>query len=651
MITSPFNKPNIIPPNEHPRLMFRKADIPRIKENLELEESKFALIHWKELIGMRLSDFDEAIKSGLYNLRICMCIEAKALQAVLEDDKALANEVIDAITLVLDNYDKDKYDIMKARFGGHVVFLTAQIYDWLYDCLSDEKKQYLINKCETILSETLEMGYPPAKQTPIAGHGTEAQLLRDTLALGIAVYDERPDIYDFCAGRIIDEYIPTYEYFFKGRFQLQGPAYGAYRYCYAAFCQLLFMSMGCGKVFDENFEDTAESFLQLIRGDGELMRLGDDFYESKCVETRYPYSMTAPLTVPMFFAGAMTGKSIYRNYHFDNYRREYFMPEKLGRDYYIDGSYGEGTFTPALYMIWNRLTPVAECEAPAKAIYYGHPAGVTVYNDRDTKTCVVMKIGEMWTGGHDHYDGGHFEIYCDGMLTGDSGYYNWFGCEHHYNYLLRTTAHNCVTISEPDKVGTDVEIWWRKDPNPKYDGGQIVIDNSREPQTEQELKTIYQRGVVTSHIETDEKIELSGNLTKNYEDRVNSYVRDMCFLPKDGQKGKFVVEDTIALKDKSYITQLHLHAYSEPEVEGNMIIMHNGKTKLVCTIVEPKQFNVEVIGGEGKEFMLAGENHPYPLLKGKEDYNESGWGRVTITDNTDSNNKKFRIEMEICQDN
>jgi len=142
MITSPFNKPNIIPPNEHPRLMFRKSDIPRIKKNFELGESKFALIHWKELIGMRLSDFNDAIKSGLYNLRICMCIEAKALQAVLEDDKVLANDVVDTITLILDNYDKDKYDIMKARFGGHVVFLTAQIYDWLYDCLSDEKKQY-----------------------------------------------------------------------------------------------------------------------------------------------------------------------------------------------------------------------------------------------------------------------------------------------------------------------------------------------------------------------------------------------------------------------------------------------------------------------------------------------------------------------------
>ena len=653
MITSPFNKPKITPPNEHPRLMFRKADIPRIKENLTLPESKMALIHWKELIGMDLAAFQNEIKGGIYNLSICMCIEAKALKAVLDNDTALAVEVIDSTINLITNFNPNVYDIMKARFGGHIVFLCAQVYDWLYDSLSEEQKLLIIEKSEKLLSETLEMGYPPTKQTPIAGHGTEAQLLRDTLALGVAVYDERPDIYDFCAGRIFDEYVPTYEYFFKARFQLQGPAYGAYRYCYSAFCQLIFMSM-CGiKVFDENLEHTAQSFLQLVRSDGELMRLEDDFYESKCVESRYSYSITAPLTVPMFFAGAMTGNKAYRDYHFDNYRREYFNPEKLGRDYYTDGSYGEGTFTPAVYMIWNRLTPENASHELPKAIHFGYPAGVTVYNDKETKRCVVMKIGEVWTGGHEHYNGGHFEIYCDGMLTGDSGYYNWYGCEHHYNYLLRTTAHNCVTIMEPDKIGSEVDIWsWTKRvPFPVYDGGQIIIDKSREPQTVKELKEIYQRGKVLSHSESDDKVELCGDLTKFYKDRVNTYTRNMCFLPNEGEKGKFILKDIIELKDKSFITQLHLHAYSEPTVDGNTITLYSDNSKLVCTVVEPKNFEIEVIGGDGKEFFLAGENHPYPHLKGNENNNESGWGRVTITDTTDSERKSFLIEMEISSNN
>ena len=651
MITSPFNKPSITPPNEHPRLMFTKKDVERIKKNIDLPESKMARIHWRELIGSELRIYKEDIKVGVYNLRICMTIEAMALKAYLYNEKELALDVIDSAINLLVNFDIEKYDIMKARFGGHIVFLVSQVYDWLYEYLTKEQKNLIIEKCEELLSNTLEMGYPPSRQTPIAGHGTEAQLLRDTLGFAIAVYDERPDIYDFCAGRILDEYVPTYEYFFKGRFQLQGPSYGNYRYCYAAFCQLLFMSMGCGKVFDENFEHTAHSFLQLVRADGELMRLGDDYYESKCAETRYSYTMTAPLTVSMFFAAAMTGEKAYRDYHFDNYRREYFMPEKLSRDYYTDGSYGEGTFTPAVYMIWNRFTPECENIKEKKAIYYEHPAGVTVYNDAETKTCVVMKIGEMFTGGHDHHDGGHFEIYSDGMLTGDSGYYNWFGCPHHYNYLLRTTAHNCVTIMEPDKVGTDVAIWGRKDPNPKYDGGQIITNCAGEPQNLNDLQTVFQRGRVLSHSESDDKIEICGNLTKNYEDRVDAYTRSMTFLPKNGEKGTFVLKDSITLKDDSFITQLHLHAYSEPEVSGNTITMHNGSTKLVCKIIEPANFTIDVIGGEGKEFFLAGENHPYPYLRGLEDNNESGWGRVTITDTTDSKNKSFLVEMEIQSNN
>ena len=74
-----------------------------------------------------------------------------------------------------------------------------------------------------------EMGYPPSKQAAISGHGAEAQLLRDLLSLGIATYDERPDIYEFCAGRIFDEYVPAYDFMFAGGYHPQGPAYGSYR--------------------------------------------------------------------------------------------------------------------------------------------------------------------------------------------------------------------------------------------------------------------------------------------------------------------------------------------------------------------------------------------------------------------------------------
>ena len=56
------------------------------------------------------------------------------------------------------------------------------------------------------LKAGMEVGYPPTRQRDTHSHAHEAQFLRDMLAFSIAVYDERPDIYDFCAGRIMDDF-------------------------------------------------------------------------------------------------------------------------------------------------------------------------------------------------------------------------------------------------------------------------------------------------------------------------------------------------------------------------------------------------------------------------------------------------------------
>ncbi len=281
MIISPYRKPSITPPPEHPRVLLRKCDFERIKSNLTLPECAKEVSLWNKLCAKNIADFEDVIVTGAYNSLVCLVIEAKALKALLSDDEPLAAEVINAALRLSANYDPNSDWLMKARFGGHIVYTCALCYDWMYKYLTNEQKLQLLENCENILASTLEMGYPPTKQSPICSHGTEAQLLRDCMSFAIAVYDERQDIYDFCAGRIFDEYVPTYAQFYKSRFQLQGPAYGGYRYCFAAICQLIFEAMSGEKVFDENFDNVCESLLYLIRPDGEYMRLANDFNESK----------------------------------------------------------------------------------------------------------------------------------------------------------------------------------------------------------------------------------------------------------------------------------------------------------------------------------------------------------------------------------
>ena len=42
MLVSPYRTPAIVPPAEHPRLMLRSSDLPRIRKNLSLPENAFA---------------------------------------------------------------------------------------------------------------------------------------------------------------------------------------------------------------------------------------------------------------------------------------------------------------------------------------------------------------------------------------------------------------------------------------------------------------------------------------------------------------------------------------------------------------------------------------------------------------------------------
>jgi heparin/heparan-sulfate lyase len=180
---------------------------------------------------------------------------------------------------VSDKINRDLSKGFSARFGGHVLFVASLVYDWLYPYFADEEKNRFIESCEKLAAATQEIGYPPGVSdrnaadctSPFAGHSNEAGLLRDLLAFGIATYDERPDIYNYCAGKLFDEFVPAYEFQFQGSFHHQGSAYGCYRYTWLLWTQLLFKSM-CGKnIFSKKVEDVADSFYYLLRSDGEVL--------------------------------------------------------------------------------------------------------------------------------------------------------------------------------------------------------------------------------------------------------------------------------------------------------------------------------------------------------------------------------------------
>lgn len=607
MIFSPYKTPSIQPPPEHPRLMLRKNDISRIKEASKDTE---AWRLYRELCDFPILGIGAMPEKGTYHLKEYIALEAQALDALISDDSGKGRGVIEKLLFLLRNvvvYD----DYMKARFAGHLIFIASEVYDWCYYLLTAEEREEIIATCEDLAQKYLEMGYPPAKQAAISGHGNEAQLLRDLLAFSIAVYDERPDIYNFCAGRLFDEYIPAYEKVFAGEFHPQGPCYGSYRYAWAMWFGLLIYSMSGERVLPPKTVSTAESFLYLRRHDGEALRLGDDYNETKAL-----YTHKNPFFVPLFLAAAYSGDALWYSESEKQFREEYLIPLAHSYDYYDEGSCGEGVISPAVYLIWNKLTPLSDDRKLPFGRYFDWPVGATVYNDGER--LVLMKIGCLWGANHDHLDTGCFQIYDGEILASDSGVYDSYNTPHRKNYTIHTLAHNCILV---DGNGTRI-------PREK-----------KEPKTLESWLSEYGMAKVLFHSEADGIYEIEGDLSEAYSETCRSVTRKMRFEPDRGERGILAVSDRVEPIDPNSKVTFVIHSQSKPVVDGNLIVIKGKKRDLHCRIKSPDKFKITLIGGEGHRFEADGIDY-LPEV----DTSEAGWGRTEISA---TGSVSFEIEMEI----
>lgn len=622
MIDSDYKKPYITPPNEHPRLMLRAGDLSRIRENLTLKENAKALKVYKYLCSYPITGLGATPEYSTYNLAEVLSAEALALRALLSGEKSDADKAISTINFLLDHFEV-RGGNMAARWGGHLIFVCAEIYDWCYSFIPSELKEKMIADCERIASAYFEMKYPPSKQTAISGHGTEAQLLRDLLAFSIAVFNERPDIYNFCAGRILDEYVPQVRTYLAGGAHCQGPTYGSYRWVSLAWAELIFYTMSGQTVFG-CLEKTADWFIYMTRPDGEAVRLGDDFNETKA-----EYNRRAPFTVPFFFAYALTGRGDFYNYFSAGLCREFLLPEHHGMDYYKESSWGEGLLSSVSMLIFDRLSEKKDAPKLPNCRYFGSPVGLTIFKADDTH--VLLKIGEFWGANHDHLDTGCFQFFYGAPLLTDSGVYDSYNSSHRKNYLTRTSAHNCITV-ELSSAKNSIDI--------KNYGGTRLPALGKEPKNiDSFLSDDYRMAYVISHTENEDGCEITGDLTPAYRYTCSRVVRTMSYSHKEHMLS---VKDEITALDLQNTKTLHLHCQTEPEIRGNTIVIKNKGFMAVCKVISPSNAIIDAVGGEGRQFEVNGENFP-PTPP----YNaEEGWGEVRISPADMNLTDVFLIEIK-----
>ena len=450
----------------HPRVIFNEKDIPGIAANVENNPNSLAVKKFKEYLTWDLDGkLGEAYKQwrGWINLdlRVLSAIQAQALAYAVYGDEYYGYSAVYAMKNFLLTLDIDYIFSDQCREFGLVMYMTACVYDWCHALLTDEDKIQLATGVEHKLcrgnvkntkngilpsSSTvkMEMGFPPARQSGLVGHGAEYQLQRDFLAMAIAVYDEMPSWYEFVAGRFYNEYVPGRRIYYSAGLTPQGMSYAPWRFgadCYGA----ALIQAATGKSpYDEGMARVIFSFVSNETSNLGMFRTGD------CGPTHLPSAVisneaimishvlhntpSAPLL--RLIAKQMQPNDIYEVLDIN-------LPFCAEGVIFSARATEEltGDFREHLPRLWYNGGYVGQYISRSE---WGASAAVT-----------MMRVGEMGTANHDHEDAGTFQIFYKGLMSGKTGSYNTYGSPEWAYYFQATISKNGILLFDPTLAATE----------------------------------------------------------------------------------------------------------------------------------------------------------------------------------------------------
>ena len=649
--------PKILRPT-HPRLMFTEAEIPGIRKALEDDIPTNRL--FKEYLTEDFDgilppapDYDSEInekdpylaflagrKISAHNFEakpIEQCA-VKALGYKLYDNEDYGYQAIYALKNYLYSMDFKSLPGDQYRAFGYVLFLTACVYDWCYELLDDEDKQQLIAAAENKLCKgenmrgvRFEMGFPPCHQSGVCGHGSEFPLLRDHLSFAIAIYDENPSWWDYTGARFFNDFLPFRNHYYKSGIAAQGTGYAPLR-CVADFFSAWIIKYAVGYNPYVGIDRVARSFFGYEYGGGHIFNDGD----SPSLQDLSKFRDLA------FIAAYLTGDAglLAQGEHI------------LGDGVIKEISQGLH-LTSYIIMRGTGLKPAKSRFDGMELIQYnGSPLCQYVVKDKmgDANAAAVFtRIRERSTANHEHRDAGSFCIYYKGLLTGDSGVYDYYGNDHWKNYLNATVAHNSLLVYNPA---------YRKE-NKWYSGGQRYI-YAQATLTKWLEQSNADMATLTAHESAYRDAKrtkphytyLAGDIAKAYEPDTVSYLgRRMLTVyteNPDFPMALFVYDD-VESQDPSFKKTFLMHVSSPdaPRISGGRVITENGDGRLVLNSLS-KDVKIKGVGGRGYDEegnYLSDKSRNY-LINGKQCHSvnkkdDGHWGRVEISPISESSVTEF----------
>ncbi|MBR2476612.1 MAG: discoidin domain-containing protein [Clostridia bacterium] len=672
--------PSIKPIEGHPRLYIAAKDLDQLRENAAQPEMAPFVENVKNNARWPI----ESKQDGTYNATVPVRLMGRSMAYLLGYvDDAHARETIEHCKTYLETaeYNLKAGDI--TRQVGSEMEAAAVVYDWLYPLLTEEEKEFFVAHLKKLCTWK-EMHYPPVGNY-IYGHDGEKEVFQDMLSVGIAIYDEDPEVWNVAAGAY-EKMVPSRRMFNAAGNHPSGSSYGTWRFHCELMSEIMMdaMEIPMEKRIGEGAWNVPLRWLYARNPAGGMFAEGDSSYMKYFV---YQYNRTPAMMAitANLYPDAPLNALVYG---------EWLMNESL-QDW--------GNMPVYMLLIWDKDHPNKADLGQNMPLSYHSTYPLTQMYARTSwqkgleapVAVAYMQGRETLTDTHDHPDLGSFQLYYKGTLAADArGPQDGAGwlTEMDANWARRAIAHNIITVKDPEEVyfdnyyidsrdwtvvSNDGGMDWRhlldaigmetyedllarpqlavtegiySGPNEltpefsylqtnttaAYSGRRVNAETGILMQDDLKFENVS--GTIVTRDALFEALGFSDNPRRDFYPELNEKypvvpkltdnTRSMVFIDlfNDDYPAAFVVFDKVTSTNKAFEKNFVLHTLEEPIVEGDKVTVSRTTDghngKMVVKALFPENPDIEVIGGEGKGTWVDGKNYGDPA----DDFEEgAGW--------------------------
>lgn len=580
-------RPTIVPPTGHPRLWVDAASLAQIRANLSHPENKPAWDRVRALAAKPFASAPATARELAYNTPLEQAALAKAFCFLAEGDAKVGRQAVELMLGYLPRVEfGNLLDI--TREIGAAIYTGSCVYDWCYGLLTAGERETLRHHLMR-LADDMECGWPPFKLSIVNGHGNEAVINRDLLALSIALYNEDPVPYQYCAYAVLEQLVPMRRFEYQSPRHNQGISYGAFRFGWEMHAAWLFRRLAGREVFDANLKTVPRYWLHMRLPNGEMLRDGDGVTAGKY----WSYQSTALLCY--------------------SYNRDPILKGEFFRQ-------GGLAANPVLFLLLNdpAIQPEPSLAALPLTLDFGPVLGGMVARTGwamgpDSPDVVAeIKGGGFHFGNHQHADAGALQIYYRGLQVAKLAQYGFYGTPYDMNFAKRSIAQTMVRVVDPQEAILR---------NYANDGGSRFIQTN--PRTPKQAKTdpTFNYGTVLScsfgpDARSPDFSYFAADLRAAYTDKISAYVRRFLFLNlhRADHPAAMILLDDLTSARPELKKQWQLTTLKAPEMTTGGVRLWNEmggvKGRLEVALLRPKAADraLEILSGpevyrvDGKTF-------------------------------------------------